>query len=627
MQECINILHLLLSSQQKTGIMQQPRKIELLAPAKDYETGIAAINHGADAVYIGAAQFGARQAAGNPVEEIARLAGYAHIFGAKVYVTLNTIIYDDEVAAVEKLVAELYEAGVDALIVQDMGIAGMDIPPIPLHASTQMDNRTPEKTRFLASLGFPRVVLARELTLAQIKEIHDAVPETELEVFVHGALCVSYSGQCYASQHCFGRSANRGACAQFCRLAFDMVDSDGEQVVRGKHLLSLKDMNRSAHIEEMLDAGVTSFKIEGRLKDISYVKNITAYYRAKLDEVLARRTEYVRASYGVTSPQFTPAPEKSFSRGFTDYMLCGEKGEMTSFDTPKSKGEYMGRVKFVSRNFFTVTGKEFNNGDGACFVSADGRLRGFHINRVEGNRIFPQTMPAGLESGDELYRNYDCAFERELSRTDVPRRMMVDIRFGEESNGFTLCGTDESGMTCEVSAPFAKEEARSSQHGNIVKQLSKWGNTPFEARNIDVSLSADWFVPSSLLSDMRRRLCDALIEKHQREFGREDMRLAQNGNAFVVQSLDYRGNVANMHAAAFYKAHGVTEILPAFEKAPVSGATVMFCKHCIKYSMGWCTKNGAKHGYKEPFYIVSGDGRRFRLAFNCKECMMEVVAE
>ena len=606
--------------------MSTSRKIELLAPAKNLETGIAAINHGADAVYIGAAQFGARQAAGNSVEDIARLVEYAHLFGVKVYVTLNTIIYDDEVASVEQLVAELYKVGVDALIVQDMGIAGMNIPPIPLHASTQMDNRTVEKAKFLAGVGFPRIVLARELSLSEIKEIHDAVPDTELEVFVHGALCVSYSGQCYASQHCFGRSANRGACAQFCRLPFDLVDAEGTVVMRDKHLLSLKDMNRSAHIEQMLDAGVTSFKIEGRLKDVSYVKNITAYYRAKLDEVFARRPEYERASYGKCAPQFTPAPEKSFSRGFTDYMLNGSKDEMTSFDTPKSKGEYMGRVKFVSRNFFTFTGKDFNNGDGACFVSRDGRLKGFHINRVEGNRIFPQTMPQ-VESGDELYRNYDCDFERQLSRPDVARRMRVDLTLCENADGFVLKGIDESGLECSVSTVFEKQEARTSQRDNIVKQLGKWGNTPFEVGEVNVEFSSEWFVPSSLLSDMRRSLCEELIKRHNEEDSREDMRLADNAIPFVADELDYKGNVSNSHAKAFYMKHGVKSIMPAFENEPVDNAVVMFCKHCIKYSLGWCTKSGAKHAFKEPFYLVSGDGKRFRLSFDCKECMMKVIAE
>ena len=606
--------------------MLSKRYIELLAPAKNLQTGIAAINHGADAVYIGAAQFGARQAAGNSVEDIAKLVEYAHIFGVKVYVTLNTIIYDNEIAEAERLIAELYNIGVDALIVQDMGILRMDIPPIPLHASTQMDNRTAGKVKFLADVGFPRVVLARELTLGQIAEIHKSNPDTELEVFVHGALCVSYSGQCYASQHCFARSANRGACAQFCRLPFDLVDADGNTIAKEKHLLSLKDMNRSEYLEEMLDAGVTSLKIEGRLKDESYVKNITAYYRARLDELFARRKEYVRASYGKISPQFAPSPEKSFSRGFTDYMLKNGKEDIASFDTPKSMGERMGRVKFVSRNFFTFVGKDFNNGDGACFIAANGKLCGFRINRVDGNRIFPQTMPR-IESGDELYRNYDCDFERELSRPDIPRRLAINLTFAENDEGFTLSAVTENGVECAVEQPFGKELARSPQAGNIITQLKKCGNTPFEVENVAVELCDNWFVPSSLLSDMRRALCNRLLDVCQERNRRADMLLNEKSVPYTGCRLDYKGNVSNKLAQAFYESHNVADIAPAFELEPVEKATVMFCKHCIRQSMGWCSKNGAKSPYTEPFYLVSGDGRRFRLKFDCKECMMYVLAE
>ena len=606
--------------------MLSKRQIELLAPAKNIQTGITAINHGADAVYIGAAQFGARQAAGNSVEDIAKLVEYAHIFGVKVYVTLNTIIYDDEIAEAEKLITELYNIGVDALIVQDMGILRMNIPPIPLHASTQMDNRTAEKVKFLAQVGFPRVVLARELSLQQISDIHKANPETELEVFVHGALCVSYSGQCYASQHCFGRSANRGACAQFCRLPFDLVDADGNIIVKEKHLLSLKDMNRSDYLEEMLDAGVTSLKIEGRLKDESYVKNITAYYRARLDELFKRRKEYVRASYGKTSPQFVPSPEKSFSRGFTDYMLKRGKEDIASFDTPKSMGERMGRVKFVSRNFFTFVGKDFNNGDGACFIASNGKLCGFRINRVDGNRIFPQTMPR-IESGDELYRNYDCDFERELSRPDVPRRIAISLLFMENDGGFALVAADGNGMECRIEQSFNKEPARSPQHDNIVTQLKKWGNTPFEVADVTIEMSENWFVPSSLLSDMRRALCSRLLDTYHEINRRADMRLNEKTVPFIAEKLDYKGNVSNELARSFYQAHNVNEIAPAFELKPLEKATVMFCKHCIKQSLGWCSKNGAKMPYAEPLYLVSGDGRRFKLKFDCKECMMHVVAE
>lgn len=604
----------------------QPRKIELLSPARNLETGIAAINHGADAVYIGAELFGARQAAGNSVADIKRLVQYAHIFGARVYVTLNTILYDDEIEAARNLINELYEAGVDALIVQDMSIAKMDIPPIPLHCSTQMDNCSVQKAEFLSELGFPRVVLARELTLQQIKEIHDAVPDTELEVFVHGALCVSYSGRCYASQHCFGRSANRGACAQFCRLPFTMVDADGAVVCKDKHLLSLKDMNRSVMLEEMLDAGVTSLKIEGRLKDVSYVKNITAHYRRCLDEIFSRRKEYARASYGVVSPQFTPSPAKSFNRGFTDYFLKGTRAGITSFDTPKSMGEYMGRVKFVSRNYFTVTGGDFNNGDGACFIAADGKLQGFHINKVEGNRIFPQNMPQ-VFAGAELYRNSDCEFERALSRPDVPRRLMIVILFGESADGFSLTATTESGVRCSVTEAFAKQTARNPQRDNIVAQLGKWGNTPFEVAKVDVVMSEEWFVPSSLLSAMRRSLCEALTAQLLSEHKRDNMPQINEKVKYYSSSIDYCGNVSNCYARVFYKEHGVQNIAPAYEKEQPAGVPVMYCKHCLKYAFGWCSKDGEKSPFKEPYYLVSADGRRFRLAFNCGSCTMTIVPE
>lgn len=605
--------------------MSHPRKIELLAPARNVETAIAAIDSGADAVYIGASQFGARQAAGNTVEDIARLVEYAHIFGVKVYVTLNTILTDEEIEPAERLITELYNAGVDALIVQDFAITKMNIPPIQLHCSTQMDNCTVEKVRFLAQTGFPRVVLARELSLQHIAEIHKAVPHTELEVFVHGALCVSYSGRCYASQHCFGRSANRGACAQFCRLPFTLVDADGNVIKKDKHLLSLKDMNRSAMLEEMLDAGVTSLKIEGRLKDASYVKNITAYYRRCLDDIFARRACYTRASYGSVAPHFTPSPAKSFNRGFTNYFLEGKRGDITSFDTPKSIGEYVGRVKFVSRSFFTVTGGTFNNGDGACFIAPDGKLQGFHINKAEGNRVFPQNMPA-LQPGTILYRNYDCEFERTLSRPLSPRRLSIALEFAATPAGFSLTATTESGITCTVDAAMEKEEARAPQQENINTQLKKWGNTPFEASSITVGYSENWFVPSSFLSDMRRRLCDTLVATLRSNHLREPMQSIAKA-PFVSKTIDYTGNVSNSLARAFYYERGVQSVAPAYELQPSEGSPIMYCKHCIKYSMGWCTKTGEKSPYKEPYYLVSADGRRFRLHFNCKECMMTVVAD
>lgn len=605
--------------------MSYPRKIELLAPARNVETGVAAIDSGADAIYIGAAQFGARQAAGNRIEDIARLVDYAHIFGVKVYVTLNTILTDEEIEPAQRLIIELYNVGVDALIVQDFAITKMNIPPIPLHCSTQMDNCTVEKARFLEQTGFPRIVLARELSLQQIAEIHHAIPATELEVFVHGALCVSYSGRCYASQHSFGRSANRGACAQFCRLPFNLVDADGNVIKKDKHLLSLKDMNRSAMLEDMLDAGVTSLKIEGRLKDVSYVKNITAYYRQCLDEIFARRVCYSRASYGDVAPHFTPSPAKSFNRGFTNYFLDGKRGDITSFDTPKSIGEYVGQVKFVSRNYFTIMGGTLNNGDGVCFIAPDGRLQGFHINSVEGNRVFPQNMPS-LQPGTMLYRNYDCEFERTLSRPLAPRRLSIALSFAATDAGFSLTATTENGVTGVVYATIAKEEARTPQLDNIKNQLAKWGNTPFNAANIKIEYSENWFVPSSLLSDMRRRLCSALLADMRNNYLRETAQPVATV-AFANTAVDYTGNVSNSLARAFYRERGVHSIAPAYELQPIEGVPLMYCKHCIKYSMGWCSKTGEKSPYTEPYYLVSADGRRFRLQFNCRECLMTVVAD
>ena len=460
--------------------MIRQRPVELLAPARNVECAMAAVDHGADAVYIGASRFGARASAGNSVEDIARVVEYAHTFRVKVYVTVNTILKDEELPETEKLVWALYRAGVDALIVQDMALMKLDLPPIPLHASTQMDNRTPEKVKFLHGLGFSQVVLARELSLAEIQAVHAAC-DVPLEVFVHGALCVSYSGQCYVSQHCFGRSANRGECAQFCRLKFDMVDSDGRMIEQGRHLLSLKDMNRGADLERLLDAGVTSLKIEGRLKDVAYVKNVTAWYRSRLDEIFKRRPEYRRASSGQISLAFTPCLEKSFNRGFTRYFLDGRTPDVFSFHTPKSLGEEVGTVKDVRGKCIVVSGvKPFANGDGLCFLDEQGNLQGFRVNRVEANKIYPAEMPR-VRPHARLYRNFDKAFEDVLSRPSAVRKIRVEWTLGEYAEGFRLEVRDEDEVSVTVAFPYPKEKARSSQVENIKVQLSKLGNTPFEA--------------------------------------------------------------------------------------------------------------------------------------------------
>ncbi|UVV75673.1 U32 family peptidase [Bacteroides fragilis] len=607
--------------------MIKQRKIELLAPAKNLECGIAAIDHGADAVYIGAPKFGARAAAVNSLEDIAALVEYAHLYNARIYVTVNTILKDEELQETEKMIWALFRAGVDALIVQDMGITGLNLPPIPLHASTQMDNRTVEKVRFLADAGFRQVVLARELSLREISKIHEACPDVPLEIFVHGALCVSYSGQCYVSQACFGRSANRGECAQFCRLPFSLVDAEGRVIVKDKHLLSLKDLNQSDELEALLDAGASSFKIEGRLKDVSYVKNVTAAYRRKLDAIFARRKEYVRASSGSCRYAFNPQLDKSFSRGFTHYYLHGRTKDVFSFDTPKSLGEEMGTMKEARGNYLTVAGlKSFNNGDGVCYIDEQGRLQGFRINRVEGNKLYPQEMPR-IKPRTVLYRNFDQEFEKILARKSSERRIAVSVRLTDTPFGFALTLTDEDDNSVTLSLAREKEPARTPQEENLKTQLAKFGNTPFEAVRIDIDFARNWFLPASVLADFRRQAVEKLISARRINYRRELFVLKPTAHAFPQSTLTYLGNVMNGQAVSFYAGHGVASIAPAFERAPAEKAVLMFCKHCLRYSMGWCPVHQRERSpYREPYYLVSTDGKRFRLEFDCKNCQMKVNA-
>jgi collagenase-like PrtC family protease len=620
--------------------MMKQRKIELLAPAKNLECGIEAVNHGADAVYIGAPKFGARAAAVNSLEDIAALVAYAHLYNVRIYVTVNTILKEEELAETEKMIWELYRIGVDALIVQDMGITRLNLPPIPLHGSTQMDNRTPEKVRFLADAGFRQVVLARELSLQEIRRIHEACPETPLEVFVHGALCVSYSGQCYVSQACFGRSANRGECAQFCRLPFSLVDADGKTIVRDKHLLSLKDLNQSEVLEDLLDAGASSLKIEGRLKDVSYVKNVTAAYRSKLDAIFARRKEYVRASSGTCRFDFTPRLDKSFSRGFTHYFLQGRDREISSFDTPKSLGEEMGTMKEQRGNYLTVAGvKPFHNGDGVCFLDEQGRLQGFRINRVDGNKLYPAGDVPRIKPRTRLFRNFDQEFERILARKSAERKIGVGWELTDTPSGFALTAADEDGNRITLSFPYPKELARTPQPENLRTQLGKLGNTPFEvmplggtdspsattAPAIAINLSQNWFIPASVIADWRRQAIDKLIAARRITYRRELHVWKPTRHRFPATSLTYLGNVMNTAARSFYQAHGVASVEPAYEKQAVPEAVLMFCKHCLRYSMGWCPTHQKGHSpYREPYYLVGTDGKRFRLTFDCKNCQMKV---
>lgn len=607
--------------------MGKLRKIELLAPAKNLECGLEAINHGADAVYIGAPKFGARSAAGNSLDDIQTLVKHAHLYNARIYVTVNTILKEEELLETEKMIWELYGMGVDALIVQDMGITGLNLPPIPLHASTQTDNRTSDKVKFLASAGFRQVVLARELSLKEIDRIHRENPDVALEAFVHGALCVSYSGQCYVSEACFGRSANRGECAQFCRLSFNMVDADNQIMVSNKHLLSLKDMNQSNQLEALIDAGVSSFKIEGRLKDVSYVKNVTAAYRQKLDEILNRRPDLIRASSGTCYFDFKPQLDKSFSRGFTHYFVNGRDRDIASFDTPKSLGEEMGTVKEIRGNYLTVAGlKSFNNGDGVCYLDEKGTLQGFRINRVDGNKLFLQEMPE-IKQRTVLYRNYDQEFEKILSRESAKRKIAVELLLEDHAFGFSITLTDEDRNLVTLALPRDKELARSPQTKNLEEQLAKLGNTPFEAIKVEVRFSDNWFIPVSALADLRRKAVDELLTLRSINYKREVSVWKSTSHAYPQTELTYLGNVMNSKAHSFYAAHGVKNIAPAFEKQPVEDAVLMFCKHCLRFSMGWCpVHQKGRSPYKEPYYLVSSDGKRFRLSFDCKNCQMKVSA-
>ncbi len=598
--------------------MKIARKIELLAPARNSEIGIAAIDHGADAVYIGAPKFSARSAAGNTLEDIQLLVEYAHRFYAKVYVAFNTILKDEELEEAECLIHQLYQIGVDALIIQDMGILELDLPPIALHASTQTDNRTLEKVQFLETAGFSQIVLARELSLKQIKEIASQT-QVPLEVFVHGALCTSFSGQCYISQALSGRSANRGECAQYCRLPYTLKDNSGKILASNSHLLSLKDLNLSNHLEELLDAGVSSLKIEGRLKDIAYVKNITSYYRKKLDEILERRPEYQRASSGEATSFFLPNPTKSFNRGFTTYFLHGRNKDIASPQTPKSMGESVGNIDDLSSHYFTLKSKKaIHNGDGLCFLNEKKELQGFRVNKVEGNKIYPMEMPR-LKSGISLFRNYDHEFERNLLKKSAERKIKLILSFEETAAGFSLTATDEDNCKASVFVTLNKETSLKPQEENIQKQLSKLGNTDFVLDSFSNKLINNWFIPSSVLSDLRRKVIDSLISVRKINRQRDFSKIQPSNHSYIQENLSYLGNVSNIKAADFYKKHGVKNIHPAFELEAPNNIPLMFTKHCLLHQLGLCPDS--KNNY--PLTLSTGK-HTLTVTFHCKECEMRV---
>ena len=614
--------------------------LELLAPAKNADFGIEAIHHGADAVYIGGPSFGARAEVGNPVADIERLAGHAHRFNARVLVALNTLLRDDELEIARKLAWQYYEAGADALIVQDMGLLELDLPPIPLHASTQCDIRTPEKARFLEDAGFSQMVLARELSLEQIREIASNTTAT-LEFFVHGALCVSYSGQCYLSYARTGRSANRGECSQPCRLPYSLARQDGEIIIENKHLLSLKDNNQTANLQALIDAGIRSFKIEGRLKDLSFVKNVTAHYRKRLDEILENpddSNQYKRKSSGQSTFLFTPQPEKTFNRGSTDYFLKGRKDDIGASDSPKFVGETIGKVIELGRNSFDVeSAVPLQNGDGLTYFTADGELVGLRINLAEaidaGYRLHPGLssgkLPVDLRIGTTIHRNHDQAFERLLEKKSAERRIPVSLRLEETPDGFSLHITDDAGIGAVAHLSHAKEIAQNAGRAlsTLHDNLGKLGNTIYLASTIELSLLAPWFIPASALNALRREAVEALDTARIAAYKRPERRSPiEPPTPYPDGSLNYLGNVFNKKAHRFYEKHGVRIIEPAFECQQEKGeVSLMITKHCIRFSLNQCPKQ--IKGIRPDLLILINGNERLTLRFDCKPCVMLVCGK
>ena len=642
------------------------KKIELLSPAKNLEVGIAAINHGADAVYIGGPSFGAREKVGNSIEDIETLCRHAALFDAKVYVTMNTLLFDNELEDARKRAYDCWNAGVDALIVQDMALLNMDMPPIALHASTQCHNIDAEKVKFLEDVGFSQVVLARELSIEQIKDIRSKTT-VPLEYFVHGALCVSYSGQCYLSHVIGGRSANRGACAQPCRLSWNLENAEGKRLATNRHLLSLRDLNNSKNIEELIDAGISSFKIEGRLKDIDYVKNVTAFYRKTIDEIIERRDDICRSSRGESNPAFYPNPEKSFSRGFTDYFIHGRQKYIDAPYSPKSMGEYLGTIEKVKNKSVTIrTGKTLHNGDGLCFLDRENNLLGFNVNAVAENktRSLTQTVTSNSDismatrfkiEGSKIFRNSDLVWQKEVEKSQGNRKMKIDLIFTDTEDGFALSAklhdTDSEYITTYLSTE--KEIANNAEKAleNIKSKLSQWGDTEFMVENIEIFFDngqqttdnrlcpqeshvetygrMSYFIRASVLGEMKKDLVEKLrsylIEKHRDERERRNITSSQQNVIYPKEHLSYLGNVINKKAREFYELHGVKDIEDGLEKIKSNDElVVMTTKHCIRYANNICSKEIGKPA--TSLYLVNDKGR-FRLDFDCRNCCMKVIKE
>jgi len=607
--------------------MASKKIIELLAPAKNLVCGRAAISHGADAIYIGGPKFGAREDAGNSLQDIEILVTEAQVFGVKVYVALNTILYDSELEDARLQIKNLYEIGVDALIIQDMGILEMDLPPIPLHASTQLHNYLPSQIKFLEAVHFKRAVLARELSIEQIREIRSQT-SIELEAFIHGSLCVSFSGRCYLSNAIGGRSANRGACAQPCRKRYTLFDADKKVISADQHLLSLKDLNHSDSIKELAEAGVQSFKIEGRLKEVDYVKNITAFYRKKIDAFLEDQPEFKAASAGKSYISFEANPAKSFNRGTTDYFLHGRSKDIVSFESPKFLGESVGEVTQVTTKYFEIESTlEIANNDGLVFISTAGESVGIKVNVVERSRIYPDKMN-GIYPGAKVYRNYDHLFQQQLKSDLTVRKMAVSIQISESDDGFELTANDESGIVVTSEYNLSKNPARDilKSKDTINHQLTKSGDTPYFVSGVETNGTEKFFFQASVLNAMRRDLLDRITEARKQKT-RNKFNYEPNSYPYPDKEIGYEGNIGNRLARQFYIRHGVENPEMAFEKqSDPHGKIVMTTKHCLKFQMGFCPKFGGKKAinFSEPFSLNDGIND-LRLDFDCIQCVMKVI--
>ncbi|MEO8253619.1 MAG: U32 family peptidase [Flavobacterium sp.] len=605
------------------------KKVEILAPAKNLVQGIAAINAGADAVYIGAPLFGARTNATNSVEDIAEMVKYAHLFKAQVFVVINTILYDNELEPCKKLIYQLYAIGVDALIVQDMAIMEMDLPPIVIHASTQANNREPEHVKFLKDIGMQRVVLARELNLDQVRDIA-AATDVELEFFVSGALCVSFSGNCYMSIAGGERSANRGSCAQNCRLPYNLIDGNGTTLLTESHLLSIKDLDLSDQLPSLVEAGITSFKIEGRLKDIVYVKNNTSFLRKRLDTFLENNESFQKASSGRTFYNFEPEMDRSFNRGYTDYFVNQRKEKIGNWESPKSQGQYIGAITEIKANGYVIENHDkLNNGDGLFFINEEGVADGVQINIIVNNIVVPNTFK-NIAVGTVIYRNSDAEFNRIVEKENAAvRKIGVSLRFSETYDGFELTVVDEDGHKSVAALVTEKELAKSEESviSNITKNLAKTGNTPFIVDDIQVEFTSNWFLPISKVNEVRRIALEQLIDIRIKDYHREEFQITKSDIPYPTEKLDFTFNVSNKLARAFYKRHGVTEIEKAFELQWDPGkARVMTTKYCVKYELGKCARfQRATMGEKvvEPLTLKHGENE-YKLKFNCKPCEMEI---